>query len=355
MTDRLDRDLLEAKMELFASSISGMMNAAMMHVGRRLGLFDAMRGRGHITARMLADALDLDERFLREWLFQQAAASVIEHRGGDRFELSEEAAVLLGPESGLNIGPSLDHLPALFSLALGSEEAFRTGQGRSFEQSGEGCARLLDAAMGIWNRQSLVADALPLLEGIVKRLRAGGSVADIGCGAGAAAIAVGAAFPKSKVRGYDTSDTALRIAAENLAEAGLPNVTFHNPLRDPLPDEPTFDLVMTIDCLHDMPDPEAVTASVRGAIKPTGVWLIADVEAATPPEANISRAGADMLFALSVSMCLQSGMSEPGGRGLGAVGLPEPAMEQLVRAAGFARFRRLSISHPSNAFYEVRP
>ncbi len=348
------RETLEAKMEVFASAIGGMMNAAMMHIGRRLGLYDALRAAGPVASADLARASGLAERLVREWLFQQAAAGVIEHRGRGLFELTTEAALLLSEQGGQIVGPSLDHLPAMFSLALSSEEAFRSGRGRNYEEGGEECARLVDAVMGLWNRQSLVSEALPLIEGIVERLHAGGRVADFGCGGGAAAIATATAFPESEVHGYDTSESALLVAAENLARAGLDNVTFHNPEREPLPTGPAFDLAMTIDCLHDMPDPDAVAVAIRRALHPDGVWFIVDVDAATPPEANITRAGADMLFALSVSMCLQSGLSQPGGRGLGAVGLPEPELERLVRSAGFTRFGRLPVDHPSNAFYEAR-
>jgi hypothetical protein len=52
---------------------------------------------------------------------------------------------------------------------------------------------------------------------------------------------------------------------------------------------------------------------------------------------------------------MSSSMSEEDGAGLGTLGLPEPAMRDLVQAAGFTNFRRLDLPHPVNAFYEVRP
>jgi hypothetical protein len=52
---------------------------------------------------------------------------------------------------------------------------------------------------------------------------------------------------------------------------------------------------------------------------------------------------------------MSSGLSEPGGAGLGTCGLPEPAMRELVQAAGFTRFSRLDLPNPINAYYEARP
>ena len=48
-------------------------------------------------------------------------------------------------------------------------------------------------------------------------------------------------------------------------------------------------------------------------------------------------------------------MSESGGAGHGVYGLPPAAMQELTEKAGFTRFRQLSIEHPMNSYYEVRP
>jgi hypothetical protein len=52
---------------------------------------------------------------------------------------------------------------------------------------------------------------------------------------------------------------------------------------------------------------------------------------------------------------MSSGLSEPGGAGLGTLGLPESKARELAAAAGFGRFRRLDVDHPLCAFYEIRP
>jgi hypothetical protein len=52
---------------------------------------------------------------------------------------------------------------------------------------------------------------------------------------------------------------------------------------------------------------------------------------------------------------MSSALSEPGGAGLGTLGLPEAEAKALAERAGFTHFERLPVDHPINAFYEVRP
>ncbi|MGA9876356.1 MAG: hypothetical protein WBQ21_11160 [Solirubrobacteraceae bacterium] len=46
--------------------------------------------------------------------------------------------------------------------------------------------------------------------------------------------------------------------------------------------------------------------------------------------------------------------AEPGGAGLGTIGLPLRKAEQLARDAGFTRFRVHDFEDPANLYYEVR-
>ena len=90
-------------------------------------------------------------------------------------------------------------------------------------------------------------------------------------------------------------------------------------------------------------------------MKPDGTWLIADINGQPTFEDNLEKNPlARMMYAMSIMSCMSSSMAELGGAGLGTLGLPEPAMRELVTSAGFTRFRRLDIPHPVNAFYEVR-
>ena len=61
-----------------------------------MGLYRALNGAGPLTSQELARKTGLKDAGFREWLYQQAAANVIDYRGESRFELSPEAAVVLG-------------------------------------------------------------------------------------------------------------------------------------------------------------------------------------------------------------------------------------------------------------------
>ncbi|MGQ0832323.1 MAG: class I SAM-dependent methyltransferase, partial [Microthrixaceae bacterium] len=87
-----------------------------------------------------------------------------------------------------------------------------------------------------------------------------------------------------------------------------------------------------------------------------GTWLLVDIKAHDTFAQNALRNPmASLMYGISVLSCMSSGLSEPGGAGLGTLGLSASRAEAMARAAGFTRFRQVSIDHPINAFYEIRP
>jgi SAM-dependent methyltransferase len=163
-------------------------------------------------------------------------------------------------------------------------------------------------------------------------------------------------FPASEFHGYEISDFALERAAVNARGAGVTNAFFHDAVKEPLPQDGRFDLVTVFDALHDMTDPAGLVAATRRAIKPDGTLFIADINGQPTFEENLANNPlARMQYAMSIMSCMSSATAAEGGAGLGTLGLPEPAMRELVSAAGFTRFRRVELPHPVNAFYEVRP
>ncbi len=214
----------------------------------------------------------------------------------------------------------------------------------------------IERAFEPWMRAHLVPDVLPALDGVVDRLAAGAAAADVGCGAGGLLLRLAEAFPASRFAGYDTSRHALDRARARLAASGLSNVSFHDPRDQPLPADGSLALVTTVDCLHDMTDPAAAVRAVRAALAAHGTWLIADIKARESFAENVERNPmAAMMYGTSVLTCMSSALSEPGGAGLGTLGLPPSRAEAMARRAGFTRFRRLDVDHPVNAFYEIRP
>lgn len=339
---------------LVFSKLEGAVTAGMVHLGDRLGLYRALADApAPISAAELADRCGLQERWVREWAYNQAAAHVIEADDQERFSLAPEAVAVLARPDDAAFGMGMfQHLPQTMSALEDMPDSFRTGLGHDYDAHGP----LGLGSFEAWTRNHLVPTVLPALDGVLGKLERGGSVADVGCGAGGAVLQIAEAFPRSQVRGYDISQHALELAEQRGVEAGLSNATFADPRVSPMPDDHSLDLVMTLDCLHDMTDPAGMVRAIRAALSDEGTWLLVDIKAHDTFARNAEKNPmASLMYGISVLSCMSSALSAPGGAGLGTLGLPASKAEELARDAGFTRFRRLDIDHSVNAFYEIRP
>lgn len=349
------------KLRDYARHVFGMMSGAtvagMIHLGDRLGLYRAMAGAGPLDAKALAERTGLSERWVREWLYTQGAGGVLEFRGDDRFELPPEGhAVLVDDHHPANGAGFFAQLPHMMGLLERLPEAFRSGQGLPYDALGSEGARGVERGFAPWFRTLLVPMAIPRLDGVQEALESGIRVADVGCGAGVACVELARAFPRSEVHGYDISSHALARAEENKKEAGLENLHFHDASRDPLPQDQSVGFITAFDCLHDMTHPADVVHAIGRAIAPDGTWLVADIKAMPSYEQNVAKNPmAAMMYGFSVMVCMSSSLSEPGGAGLGTLGLHAELLEQMARDAGFTRFEPIDFGHPVNAFYVIRP
>jgi 2-polyprenyl-3-methyl-5-hydroxy-6-metoxy-1,4-benzoquinol methylase len=345
-----------------AKQMSGAVTAAMIHLGDRLGLYRALDAAGApLTSAELAEATGLVERWVREWAYNQAAAGVLvadtTDPGAERFSLAPEAVPVLADETHEMFLAGMFHqLPQTMAKLTELRESFRTGLGFDYDSEGPETAVGVERGFEPWMRNHLVADVLPALDGVVERLTAGIGVADVGCGAGAGVLRMARAFPASRFAGYDISRHALDRAHASLAESGLTNAAFHDPRDEPLPADGSLGFVTTFDCLHDMTDPGGTARAIRAALADDGTWMVVDIKAYDTFAENVEHNPlAAMMYGTSVMSCMSSALSEPGGAGLGTLGLSAGRLEVLAREAGFTRVRRLDIDNPVNAFYEIRP
>ena len=353
----MDSDKLRETARTVFGALSGGCTSAMIHLGDRLGLYRALADVEAYDSSELAEAAGLSERWVREWLHQQGAAGLLEYRGGGRFALSPEAAAVLADESHPAFGAGFfAHFPQSMQVVESLPEAFRTGLGLPYDALGAEGAAGIERGFAPWFRTLLVPMALPRIPGLVPLLEAGASVADVGCGTGVAMIEMARAFPDSDFHGYEISERALERGRANAREASVSNVVFHDVNDDPLPDDGRYDFVTTFDCLHDMTDPAGTMAAIRRAIRPDGSWLISDIKCYASYEENVAENPmAAMMYGTSVLTCMSSALSEPGGAGLGTLGLHSNLMGEMVAAAGFSQFEEHDFGHPVNAFYLARP
>ncbi len=315
----------------------GELVSLMIHLGDRLGLYRALDGAGPTDADQLARRTDMHPRWLLEWLRGQAAAGLLETEDGNTFELTAEGSAVLADEE-----ESLLFAAGAFQGGVAPPEvvdrlaeAFSTGIGLTYEDLGASAAHAVERMLAPWSRLALVPELLPRLDGVVTKLEEGIAVADVGCGAGTAIMALASAYPSSRFEGWDPSQQAVHRARTIAEERSLANVSFHVAEAAELHQQPTFDLVLTFDCLHDMTRPEQAAVAVRRALHGDGTWLIKEVKAGESWEDNQRNPVLAMMYATSVATCMSSAMSEPGGAGLGTLGLPEG---RLARDVSDGRF-----------------
>ena len=334
----------------------GEMVSLMIHLGDRLGLYRAMDGAGPLTAGALAARVGLDERWLLEWLRGQGAAGLLEYAGDDRFELTAVgAAVLADEEESLAFSAGAFSGPLEPEVVDGLADAFRTGIGLSYQQLGPVGAHRTERMLGPWVRLALVPQIIPALDGVHDKLVEGATVADVGCGAGVALVAMAEAYPASTFVGYDPSQHAIDRAVEKAEAAGVANVELHCRRAEELPSTPTYDFLLTFDCIHDMTRPADAIDAIRRAIRDDGTWLIKDIRSSPDYEDNMENPMLAMMYGFSVTACMSSALSEPGGMGLGTLGFNPEVAERMCREAGFSRFAMHDFEDPANLYYEVRP
>ena len=235
-------------------------------------------------------------------------------------------------------------------------DAFRTGLGLSYDDHGPACACGIERMSGTMQREELVPKLLPELPGVVDKLKAGAAVADVGCGSGTALVTMATAFPNSSFVGYDTSRHAIERANANVAKAGLANARVVDPTDEPMPAQPTFDLVSTLDVVHDTTHPAELLRAIRRALKDDGAWLCADIRSFPTFEENLAEHPmAALLYGFSVTVCMSASLSTPDGAGLGTLGFNEEVARRMSAEAGFSRFQTLEYGNAINSFYDIRP
>lgn len=354
----MDPDALKLYSFRVFSKLEGAVTAGMIHLGDALGLYVALaEAGGPLSSTELATRTGLQERWVREWAYNQAAAGIIDADADERFSLSDEATAVLATPDHPAYGMGMFHrLPQTMDSLRAMPDSFRTGVGHDYDSHGPDGAVGIERSFEPWNRAFLLPTVIPALDGVHERLEAGTAVADVGCGAGGALLLLAQRYPASTFRGYDISSYALARAEQKRVEAGVDNVTFHDPRTDPLPADHSLGLVTTFDCLHDMTRPDAMVQALHDALATDGTWLLVDIKARDTFAENAAKNPmASLMYGISVLSCMSSALSEPDGAGLGTLGLSASRAESMARAAGFTRFRRLAIDHATNAFFEVRP
>jgi len=350
---QINQSKLEKFMGQALEELGAGMNAALVIIGDKLGLYKAMAGAGPMTAAELAGKTGTHERYVREWLSAQAAGGFVTYDAAmGKFTLPDEQALALAVED------SPAYLPGAYQVIASVikdepriTEAFRTGQGVGWH---EHCADLFQGTERFFRpgyAANLVGSWLPALEGVESKLQAGAKVADVGCGHGASTILMAKAYPKSQFVGFDYHAPSIESAWKSAEKAGVAGrVGFQVAWAKEYPGK-GYDLVAFFDCLHDMGDPAGAARHVRETLAPGGTWMIVEPFAHDRVEQNLNPVGR-VYYSASTMICTPASRAQEVGLALGAQA-GEARLRDVVTQGGFTTFRRATETR-FNMVFEAR-
>ena len=353
-TRTVDEAKLEAFVEQAIVDMSAAISGLLLHIGDRLGLYKAMAGAGPITSSALAARTGTTERYVNEWLSNQAAGGYVVYNSVEgTFELpAEQAMVVADEDSPVFLGGAFETIASCYADHAIVVEAFRSGAGVGWQKHD---ARLFSGVMRLFRPSyaaHLVDEWLPALDGVVEKLRAGASVADIGCGLGASTIIMAAAFTRSTFAGIDIHEPSIIAARQAAMKAGVDHrAKFAIATAKQLPGT-GYDLVCLFDCLHEMGDPVGAARRIRQALAPDGTLLLVEPAAGERLEDNLNPIGRTY-YGLSTVVCTPASLAQEVGLGLGAQA-GELQLRIVLREAGFTHVRRATET-PFNLVLEARP
>jgi len=353
MLTQIDPARVEELAGRLTVDVGSALTVALVTIGDRLGLYRAMADGQPVTAAELAARTGTFERYVREWLNQQAASDVVAYDPqADRYALPAEHAFLLADEhSPVAMAGLFQAAAAAFGSRDGVAERFRTGEGLGWHEHHDDLFCGAERAFGASYRAHLVTEWLPALEGVVDKLERGALVADVGCGHGASTILMAQAFPDSVFIGCDPHAESIETARRRAWDAGVADRVRFDVADATSYGEDGFDLVAFFDALHDMGDPVAAVRHARSALAAEGTLMAVEPFAGDRIEDNLNPVGR-VYYGMSTLLCTPGSLSQPGRAALGTQA-GEARLREVIVSGGFTTVRRVAQT-PLNMVLEAR-
>ena len=347
---------------LFLATV-GTWDVLAVYIGDRLGLYRTLADRGPMTSAQLAAAAGLSERYVREWLEQQASSAILDVDDAQAEAAARRYRLPAGHDEALVDDTSLNCIAPIGQLVVACAKpldavlaAFRSGDGVPYADYGadlhEGQARftrpMFDAL--------LTTEWLAAIPDVHERLLADppARVADVACGEGRSTIAIARGYPKVRVDGIDLDEASIAAARRHLADSELDGrVAFHQ--RDAADEElaGSYDLVYIHEALHDMSYPVAVLEACRALLADGGSVIVGDERVPDefdPPGDEVER----FYYGFSILHCLPVGMVGEDAAGTGTV-MRSATVRAYAEQAGFSGFEVLPIDNDFYRFYRLVP
>ena len=350
------REINEDNMHQFLGKViqdfGASLGASLAYIGQKLGLYKKLAADGPLTPAELAERTSTNERYVREWLVNQAAGGYVEYDAASgRYSLNPEQAVALtDEESPFYVGGGFFVIKAMTQAVEKIENYFRNGGGMLWGEHDPDLFIGTERFFRPGYAAHLVSSWIPSLEGVEEKLKRGGKVADVGCGRGASTIIMAKAYPNSEFWAFDNHRASIDYAQSAAQQAGVADrAHFQLESAQNIPDN-QYDLIAFFDCLHDMGDPVGACRRAAEVLAPDGTLLIVEPMAGNTVEENFNPIG--RTFAGASTLCCTSNSLALNGPALGAVA-SEDAIGEVVLAGGFKQFRRATET-PFNRIFEAR-
>ncbi|UQX12887.1 class I SAM-dependent methyltransferase [Candidatus Mycobacterium methanotrophicum] len=342
----------------FIARMSGAIDSACLAVlasiGHQTGLFDVLADLPPATSAHIADAAGLNERYVREWLGGAAASGIVDYDpAGATYVLPGHRAAALTRAAGTkNLARMATMIPMMGEVEQKIIDCFQKGGGLHYSEYPRFHAMMAEESGAVFDA-ALTDVILPLVDGLPERLRAGAEVADFACGSGHAINVMAQAFPASRFTGVDFSEEGVARATEEAKRLGLGNADFKRCDLVELDLADVYDVITVFDAIHDQAHPAQVLANIYRALRPGGVFLMADIKASSQLEDNIGVPFVPFLYTISTMHCLPVSLARDGA-GLGTVWGQQLATAMLAEA-GFNDVRTAEVEeNPVNLYYIAR-
>lgn len=345
--------------ERIFQSVLGAMDMWSIYLGEKLGYYAGLEAADSLSKDELAAATDTSPRYACEWLEQQAVTGILEVDDptappeARRYSLPDQHAEVLVERDSVNfLAPFVRFVTAGGIQLPALVEAYRSGGGVSWSEFGPDMRSGQADMNRPWFLSALGSDWFPSVPEVHERLKAGGRVADIGCGEGWSSISIALAYPAVIVDAFDIDGPSIEAARLHAKEAGVDDrVRFHNVDAAGVDLAGTFDVVTAFECIHDLPHPVEVLATMRRLARDDGQVVVMDerVSERFPGRGDdVERA----MYGFSLFICLPDGMSHQPSAATGTVMRPD-VLRTYARQAGFDDIEVLPIDNDLWRFYRL--
>ena len=323
----------------------------MAYYGLKLGLFDAITAEdGGMTIDELIARTGLDARYVRAWARTSVAGELLEYDvATERLTMAAFMEALLLDDQDFQYQAGLVTNHAVESrLADRVGECFTTGEGIPFAEYGQEMVETIHAFSKAAYELFLPSVLLPALPELAERLTAGGTILELGCGAGAGLVSLGRTFPQCTVTGVDPDPVTIELAKQRIEDAGLGEHVHAEEMRgEDLTSEDAFDFIYAQISLHEMDDARVVLANARRALKEDGILLVTEIRGAERIEDCVGAYNA-VLSHIDLFYEIPQAVAK-GGHAVGFFSRAE--FEEMASDAGLRGVRELHLDQPLYAAF----